>query len=213
MSPLKSTFGIPFSWQWWRTFWEKCKSPECSPAPARSTSASAESPVEARDAWRWIDENTQIALRTFDFNRDADAVCAFQHETYALNFSDFHYTDHFARAFRHDLRRAALQENNGLFVLEDRSTAPHRVVGFLWMIVYRNQWTGDEYGYVNNVSVDSAFRGRGLGRKLMREVDHFFRNRGVDTVRLSVTATNQAATHLYLSSGYQTKRWEMEKNL
>jgi|GEM_PF-1549617 len=207
-SPPKSTFDTPHSRNWLRALWEKCKFPECSPSSAR------EDAVTNPAVLRWM-ENKTIALRVFDFNRDADAVCAFQQETYALNFSDFQYTDHFARAFRHDLRRASLDENNGLFVLEERpsSDSTQRVAGFLWLIVYLNHWTGEKYGYVNNVSVDARLRGRGLGHELMGEVDHFFRSRGVHTVRLSVTVTNEAATHLYLSNGYKTTRWEMEKHL
>lgn len=69
---------------------------------------------------RWV-ANGRVALRTFNFEADAEAVCAFQPETYQLNFPDFNYTPAFAQAFRHDLRRAGLDPCNGLFVLDDAS--------------------------------------------------------------------------------------------
>jgi hypothetical protein len=61
----------------------------------------------------------RIALRPFDFGADADAVCSWQKETYSLNFPDFRFTDSFAAAFRHDLRRGALDPHHGIFVLDE----------------------------------------------------------------------------------------------
>jgi ribosomal protein S18 acetylase RimI-like enzyme len=202
--PPKSTFRKISPWQWIRAAWEVCKSPECTASPSTFTS-----PLP-RAAIRWVDEG-RVALRPFDFDNDANAVASFQQETYSLNFEDFRYTDNFARAFRHDLRRAAWDDNNGLFVLQQHPSG--EVGGFLWLIVYQNHWTGERYGYVNNLYLSPALRGRGLGRELMTQVDDFFRKRGVHSVRLSVTVSNEAATHLYESCGFRTTRWEMEKKI
>src|SRR5688572_24071422 len=38
-----------------------------------------------RPAIRWVGPDRRIALRPFDFTADADAVCAFQEETYTDN--------------------------------------------------------------------------------------------------------------------------------
>ena len=202
-SPPKSTFGDTPLRHWLRVAWEAIKSPECQSRKSTFT------PLP-RPAIRWIDEG-RVALRPFDFENDAEAVCNFQNETYSLNFEDFRYTDNFARAFRHDLRRASLDANNGLFVLQHQPSC--EVAGFLWLIVYQNHWTNDNYGYVNNMYLSPSLRGRGLGRELMAQSDEFFRGRGVHSVRLSVTVSNEAATHLYESCGFKTVRWEMEKKL
>lgn len=203
-SPPKSIFGKVSLWQLLRVAWERRKTPENGAGKSTFATPMPRAPL------RWLDEG-RVALRPFDFCRDADVVCDFQKETYALNFEDFQYTENFARAFRHDLRRAAMDTNHGLFVLQQH---PHgKVMGFLWLIVYQNHWTGDQYGYVNNLYLSTSHRGRGLGRELMAQTDDFFRGRGVRMVRLSVTVANEAATHLYESCGYRTTRWEMEKKL
>jgi ribosomal protein S18 acetylase RimI-like enzyme len=183
-----------------------------------------------RPALRWVAAG-RVAVRAFDFDADADAVCAFQPETYGLNFPDFEYSNSFAGAFRHDLRRAALEPNNALFVLDDgretksgdgksrdgksrdsKSRNGH-LLGFLWVVVCQNNWTGERYGYVNNLFVAPQRRGEGLGRELMNQADDFFRSRGVKRVRLTVTTSNQSAVALYEKSGYRVQRWEMEKEL
>jgi ribosomal protein S18 acetylase RimI-like enzyme len=180
-----------------------------------STAAGVVSPSRQkampRPALRWIAEG-RIALRAFDFDADADLVCAFQPETYGLNFPDFQYSPSFAGAFRHDLRRAALDPHHALFVLDDARESS-ALAGFLWVVVCQNNWTGERYGYINNLFVAPHRRTQGLGGELMRQADEFFRTRGIKRVRLTVTSSNAAAVALYQRCGYHVQRWEMEKEL
>ena len=161
-----------------------------------------------RPALRWVGAAGRIALREFAFETDADAICAFQEETYTLNFPDFRYNNSFAAAFRHDLRRAALDSQHALFVLDEGE-----IVGFLWLVICQNTWTGERYGYVNNLFIKATRRGQRLGHEMMTQSDSFFRSRRIKRVRLTVTASNLPAAHLYEESGYTTTRWEMEKEL
>ncbi len=161
-----------------------------------------------RPAIKWLGNGARIALRSFDFAHDADAVCAFQEETYRVNFPDFEFTPEFAQAFRHDLRRAALDTSHEMFVLDEG--AP---VGFLWLVICENNWTLERYGYINNIFINPRLRGQGLAAELMAQAEAFFRNRRIRRVRLTVTASNVEAVHLYERSGYQVTRWEMEKEL
>jgi ribosomal protein S18 acetylase RimI-like enzyme len=161
-----------------------------------------------RPAMRWVGPAGRAALRPFDFDADANAVCAFQEETYSLNFPVFRYDPAFAAAFRQDLRRASLDGQHGLFVLDES-----RLIGFLWIVICHNSWTNERFGYVNNLYIVPERRGLGLGRELMKHSDDFFRSRGVKIARLTVTATNEAACALYSAAGYTTERFEMEKEL
>ena len=168
-----------------------------------------------RPALRWVGETGRIALREFSFEDDAEAVCSFQDETYALNFPDFHYTRGFAQAFRHDLRRASLDHHHGLFVLDERRDDKEKnaLAGFLWLVICENNWTGERYGYINNIYLVPERRKQGLGQEMMRHTDDFFRARGVRRVRLTVTAANAEAAMLYKRAGYRLTRWEMDKEL
>jgi ribosomal protein S18 acetylase RimI-like enzyme len=161
-----------------------------------------------RPAIKWIGPAGRMALREFDFASDADVICSWQEETYSTNFADFQYTDSFAAAFRHDLRRAALDPHHGLFVLDEGE-----LVGFLWLVICENTWTRERYGYVNNLYIASARRKGGLARDLMGHADTWFRNHRIKRARLTVTVDNADACKLYERCGYDVARWEMEKNL
>jgi ribosomal protein S18 acetylase RimI-like enzyme len=169
-------------------------------------------------ALRWVGSAGRIALRAFDFASDSQAVCSFQRETYGQNFPDFRWSESFAAAFRHDLRRAALDGHHGLFVLDSGRQAgeahlPQRIGGFLWLVVCQNSWTRDRYGYINNIYIAPALRKQGLARALMQQGDIWFRAKGVRRVRLTVTASNDAARHLYEECGFVLTRYEMDKEI
>lgn len=197
--------GNKSGWQkWLQRLGEKLKA---RPAQTALIVPMAARPLPA-PALRWVCAG-RIALRSLDWNADADAVCAFQAETYEYNFPGFSFSPDFAQAFRFDLRRASLDPQHGLFVLDEG----RGVCGFLWLVVCHNTWTGERYGYINNVYIAPHRRKHGLGRDLMAHTDAWFRERGVGRVRLTVSSHNQSAVALYERSGYGIARWEMEKEI
>ena len=182
-------------------------------APRRQVASAPPSlPALVRPALRWVGEGNRIALRPFDWNADAQTVCVWQRETYALNFPDFNFTPEFESAFAHDLRRASLDEVNGLFMLDETAHggAP---CGFLWVVLCSNNWTGERYGYINNLYVAPAKRGQHLSDELLRHAEIWFKARRVSKLRLTVTGSNVAACKLYERMGYATQRLEMEKEI
>jgi ribosomal-protein-alanine N-acetyltransferase len=58
-------------------------------------------------------------------------------------------------------------------------------------------------GYITNVAVDTAFRGRGIATRLLTALDEMARARGLTFLTLEVRASNQAAIALYETCGYQ----------
>ena len=161
-----------------------------------------------RPALKWVGEAGRVALRIIDWQTDADFICAWQRETYALNFEGFRITDAFESAFRHDLRRATIDTNHGLFVLDDGAPC-----GFVWAVVCQNSWTSERYGYLNNLYVVKERRSQGLAEDLLRYSDEWFKRRRVHRVRLTVTQSNEAACKLYAKSGFTATRLEMEKEI
>lgn len=194
--------GLPLLLSWWRRI---TTPPEAALDFAPRVGGVMNLP---RPALKWVGPAGRIAIRLFDWNADADRVCTWQRETYALNFPGFHFSESFANAFRSDLRRANLDTEHGLFVLDDGAAC-----GFMWLVVCKNTWTGERYGYVNNIFVVNQRRGEGLGEELMRWSEEWFRKRRVTKIRLTVTATNQGACRLYEKAGFEVTRWEMEKEL
>jgi len=187
-----------------------------SPAPGGSLGAAAIGDRMPRPAIRWLGPRASLALRSFDYAADIEAVAAFQRDNYELNFPEFVYSRDFETAFRMDVRRATLDANHAIYVLDEAGQSragASQVVGFVWLVVCENGWTNERYGYINNLYLTPEKRGLGLAGELMAQADAFFRTRRIRRVRLTVTSSNERAAALYERSGFSTTRWEMEKDI
>jgi ribosomal protein S18 acetylase RimI-like enzyme len=83
----------------------------------------------------------------------------------------------------------------------------------LWLVICENTWTGERYGYINNLYLVPARRGQGLAQEFMTQAETWFRQNRIKRARLTVTTSNEAASVLYERCGYQTTPLEMEKEL
>jgi [ribosomal protein S18]-alanine N-acetyltransferase len=58
---------------------------------------------------------------------------------------------------------------------------------------------------VLSLAVDEKNRGKGIGRRLMQDLEHRAKEKGANLVTLEVRVTNVPAVNLYLAGGYRIK--------
>lgn len=103
--------------------------------------------------------------------------------------------------------------NSKIFVavLEDKTVG--------WMIV--RVVTEDEhspdialksYGYIPELTVLREYKGRGVGKALLKEAEEFIKSKGLEWIELDVSEGN-SALEFYLKSGYKVKSIRLEKKL
>jgi len=93
--------------------------------------------------------------------------------------------------------RAALLGESPRRIILVAQIAPGTVSGFLVGSEVAGEWE------LENVVVDSAAQGRGLGAKLLNELLENAKNRGAHCVHLEVRRSNSAARALYEKCGFQ----------
>jgi ribosomal protein S18 acetylase RimI-like enzyme len=114
--------------------------------------------------------------------------------------TDFEFDD----KERRDIERRR-QTGDGLWlvaeVAEARPDPAHggRLVGLV--DVQRETWR--EAGWVWNIAVDRAYRGQGLGRKLMRRIIKWGRRQGLRAIILETQTNNWPACRFYQRLGFQ----------
>jgi len=92
----------------------------------------------------------------------------------------------------------------------------HPEFGGLWLIHVGGQAAGyivlticyslefhGRFALLDELFVDAAWRGKGLGGQALAFADKFCRERGVKAIRLEVARENQRAIKLYKRAGYQ----------
>jgi ribosomal protein S18 acetylase RimI-like enzyme len=85
--------------------------------------------------------------------------------------------------------------------------------GLLWFGPNRNLVTGEEEGWIYNVTVLPAYRGQGIGRLLMEHAERHAKEAGFPVIGLMVAVHNQTARDLYHRLEYQDSNILMRKRL
>jgi len=96
-----------------------------------------------------------------------------------------------------------------LFQIFDPETSP--AVGSLWLAVQNA--TGTPRGYVYNVEIAEAHRGKGHAKRAFEALEPFCRELGATTIGLHVFAFNTPARKLYERLGYEVTGLNMQKTL
>ena len=95
-----------------------------------------------------------------------------------------------------------------LFTAVDDAGQP---VGVLWLAT--RSPNGAQAGWIYDVEVDEAHRGKGYGREIMLLAERECRRRGLTSLRLNVFGPNTVARRLYESLGYEITSQNMAKHL
>jgi ribosomal protein S18 acetylase RimI-like enzyme len=85
--------------------------------------------------------------------------------------------------------------------------------GLLWFGPNRNLVTGEEEGWIYNVTVLPARRGQGIGRLLMQHAERHATQAGYAVIGLMVAVHNQTARELYHRLDYRDSNILMRKRL
>lgn len=92
-------------------------------------------------------------------------------------------------------------------------TGEGEVVGLIEATMHRDDNVGFTGTHVDLVCVAAAHRGRGVGTRLMAEVERWAVANGAMSLRLDVYVFNAGAQRLYRRLGYETRALSMAKRL
>lgn len=108
----------------------------------------------------------------------------------------------------------SISDNNSILLVAKDA---ERIVGF---ILAKEQQTPPyncfiqrRLVYIYDIIVDSSYRGKGIGKLLLNEVEKWTTDKGIEYVELSVLNENIRATELYEELGYSKTILTMGKVL
>jgi ribosomal protein S18 acetylase RimI-like enzyme len=101
--------------------------------------------------------------------------------------------------------------SSGQTMLTAEDAESGELVGYLWFGV--RDFGGQRIGFVWNIEVLEAARGRGYGRAIMSALEEQVAARGIDRIDLNVFGGNKVARALYRSLGYRETHVGMTKQL
>jgi ribosomal protein S18 acetylase RimI-like enzyme len=146
-----------------------------------------------------------LRIRDADLSRDTAVLRRFivSSNIYEAQFESDRRLDAKAGAdYLPQLVGSATNKRGRIFVAEEAG-AP---IG--WAVCYVDQhepFVKEEerpYGYVSELCVDEAFRGRHIGRALLNACEDHFRTLGMKTVLIAALSANTRALNAYRATGY-----------
>ncbi len=156
-----------------------------------------------------------VSIREYqarDQERVDDCMLELQNFEYALEADRIVGADIAARN-REELLATVAQGRGQIFVAE----VDAEVVGFVCVCLEHKEdmyfSTLTDYGYVSDLAVLSAHRGRGYGTALLRKAEEFARQRGMTTLKIQVLVRNQQATSVYQHAGFRPYELSLLKSL
>lgn len=100
---------------------------------------------------------------------------------------------------------------HGQSFLDVIETDSGKTVGHLWLGI-QNRFDRKVVS-INDITIQSIYRGRGLGKTLMKLIEEESRKVGAVRIRLHVFDSNEVAKKLYLSMGFVPTSLDMRKEL
>lgn len=104
-----------------------------------------------------------------------------------------------------DLKEVVSNNNVAVIVVKDGEKIIG--MGFLYFIIH----VGRRTGHIEDVVVDSSYRGQGLGEKIMQELISTARKNNLETLYLTSRPVRIAANKLYQKIGFTQKETNVYK--
>lgn len=99
-----------------------------------------------------------------------------------------------------------------LFAEENRKTIGY-IIGVIWKQSEKNKLEIGQHvlGEVLDVFVEEQFRRKGIGTKLLEKMQHYFKERGCDSIWVHLFAPNKKAHDVYEKFGFTDRSIGMVK--
>lgn len=161
-----------------------------------------------------------LSMRNFHWKHDSELIKQFHEDIVVSSFppkdmSEQTYRQklrlskkHGLPAYIKELRRAYEEGKDGMFIWEIKGT----VVGWSWLKIHENEFFKEgAYGEVNEIYVKPEWRRKGIGKAMMIHGHNWFKEKGINTVRVETAVSNQVTMMLYKKLGYKAHYTSMEK--
>lgn len=136
--------------------------------------------------------NPQLDFSAFK-KQDTKLLCTWNKDLFSISFPGEKYNN--------NKLKEMLKKPGEILILELNK----KPIGFLWLKVKENK------GHIKKLYIAKEFRGRGLGKLLIKKSFGYFKKKKVKKIDLVVTKSNKKAVNLYIKSGFKIKRYVMEK--
>ncbi|AOT70136.1 GNAT family N-acetyltransferase [Geosporobacter ferrireducens] len=146
-------------------------------------------------------------LSEIDLNENSKEIIELLNDNYLINFPNHHDLSNFAISNFHDMKKF-INDGSALIIA---AYSGGKVIGFLW--AYRRLFLGEERLHISHIVVDAAFRGYGIGTRMIDFIEKYALEKNIKVIELLTTSKNERTIEFYNKHGFSVTRVQFEKNL
>ena len=88
-----------------------------------------------------------------------------------------------------------------------------KIIAFCSLTVKNNLWLAGQLGHVDELVVDRAYRGQGMGKKMMIKITELAQQSKCKRIELDSAFHRKDAHHFYETMGYENRAYLFSKTL
>lgn len=121
----------------------------------------------------------------------------------------------YGEVYTEDLLKKVSERSGKIFVAEDGD----KIIGFVAGIIDKQTELDKlghkvmKYGDILDLFVEEEFRGTGIGRELMAQMENYFRSQNCEAIMIGVFGPNDKAHKFYEQLGYTDRDYRVQKIL
>lgn len=142
-----------------------------------------------------------------DLIRYEDEIIELIEDNLNINFPNINKLTEFAISGYKDMIRFK-RDNSAILI---GAFEEDMIIGFLW--AYVRNILGEIRIHIDHIIVDSKARSKGIGTKLLNNLENLSREKGIKKIELMTTLENESTMKFYNSKGFSTVRVQLEKKL
>ncbi len=131
------------------------------------------------------------------------------------NFKLLRCNPGYGEAYTEDMLKKVNERNGKVFVAEEGE----RVIGFVAGVIDEQSELDKlghktmKYGDILDLFVEEEFRGTGIGKELMVQMENYFRSQDCEAIMIGVFGPNVKAHKFYEQLGYTDRDYRVQKLL
>lgn len=144
-------------------------------------------------------------LNASDINKNFDSMLSLLKSSYDISFSN----NQFENEYFEDKINSLID-----FIEEEKAIVfgalNEVLLGFIWG--YPRLFLGEKRIHINHFVVDKSTRGLGVGSMLIKEIENYAIENGIELIDLMVTS-NSSSVKFYERNDFEIERYQMLKRL
>lgn len=154
-----------------------------------------------------MDEYVVFKLSLNDVETYKNDIVQLLRQSFLRSFPNTSIGDDYYDKRIKDLKEYLINGNTLVYAVADCS----HLIAFIWFFIKKN--LDEKVIHVTHFVVHEGYRGKGIGGNLLKKVEEYALENGINQIELLVSKENKKSVEFYINRDFEIERYVMKKQL